>query len=58
MKAQIDEKIAEGFDCIKLKIGALDFDDEYSLLEEIRKHYGPEKMMLRVDANGAFTPKG
>ena len=35
MKAQIDEKIAEGFDCIKLKIGALDFDDEYSLLEEI-----------------------
>ncbi|MGB2165189.1 MAG: o-succinylbenzoate synthase, partial [Flavobacteriaceae bacterium] len=58
MKAQIDEKIAQGFDCIKLKIGALDFDDEYSLLEEIRKHYGPEQMMLRVDANGAFTPEG
>lgn len=58
MKAQIDEKIAQGFDCIKLKIGVLDFDDEYSLLEEIRKHYGPEQMMLRVDANGAFTPEG
>ena len=56
MKAQIDEKIAQGFDCIKLKIGALDFDEEYSLLKEIRKHYTPEQMMLRVDANGAFTP--
>jgi L-alanine-DL-glutamate epimerase-like enolase superfamily enzyme len=56
MKAQIDQKIAQGFDCIKLKIGALDFDDEYSLLEEIRKYYDPEQMMLRVDANGAFAP--
>ena len=56
MKAQIDQKIAQGFDCIKLKIGALDFDDEYSLLEEIRKYYDQEQMMLRVDANGAFAP--
>ncbi len=56
MKTQIYEKIAQGFDCIKLKIGALDFEDEYSLLKEIRKDYGLEQMMLRVDANGAFTP--
>lgn len=56
MKAQIQEKIEQGFDCIKLKIGALDFREELSLLEEIRKSYGPEQMMLRVDANGAFAP--
>ena len=56
MKAQIQEKIEQGFDCIKLKIGALDFREELSLLEEIRKSYGREQMMLRVDANGAFAP--
>jgi o-succinylbenzoate synthase len=56
MKTQIDEKIAQGFDCIKLKIGALDFEDEYSLLKEIRKDYRPSQIMLRVDANGAFKP--
>ncbi len=56
MKAQIQEKIEQGFDCIKLKIGALDFREELSLLKEIRKSYGPEQMMLRVDANGAFAP--
>ena len=56
MKEKIDEKIAQGFDCIKLKIGALDFDVEYSLLKEIRKYYDSEQIMLRVDANGAFNP--
>lgn len=56
MKTQIEEKIAQGFDCIKLKIGALDFDEEYSLLKEIRKDYDPDQIMLRVDANGAFAP--
>ncbi|MAG19622.1 MAG: o-succinylbenzoate synthase [Flavobacteriaceae bacterium] len=58
MKAQIEEKISQGFDCIKLKIGALDFNEEYSLLEEIRNNYSTEKIMLRVDANGAFAPEG
>ena len=36
--------------------GALDFDQEYSLLKEIRKDYDPDQIMLRVDANGAFAP--
>jgi o-succinylbenzoate synthase len=56
MKSQIEEKIAQGFDCIKLKIGALDFNEELSLLKEIRKSFSPDQMMLRVDANGAFAP--
>ena len=54
MKRQIDEKLAEGFRCIKLKIGALDFDSELQLLHFIRQYFTPEQIEIRVDANGAF----
>lgn len=57
MKEQIEEKLAHGFNCIKLKIGAIDFDKELALLSLIRQHFGPETIEIRVDANGAFTPK-
>lgn len=56
MKRQISEKIEEGFRCIKLKIGALDFDTELELLKNIRKEFSPEEIEVRVDANGAFHP--
>ena len=55
MKDQIDEKIALGFDCIKMKIGAINIEKELSLLRFIRSHFSKEVMTLRVDANGAFT---
>ena len=48
------EKLAEGFHCIKLKIGAINFDDELRLLGFIRQHFTPEQVEIRVDANGAF----
>ena len=54
MKQQIEEKLAEGFRCIKLKIGAIDFDKELQLLAYIRQHFTPEQVEIRVDANGAF----
>ncbi|MFV8366440.1 o-succinylbenzoate synthase [Flavobacterium sp. XS1P27] len=54
MKQQIEEKLADGFTCIKLKIGAIDFDKELQLLRFIRKHFTPEQVEIRVDANGAF----
>jgi O-succinylbenzoate synthase len=54
MKQQIEEKLKQGFHCIKLKIGAIDFDKELQLLSYIREHFGPEKIEIRVDANGAF----
>ena len=54
MKQQIEEKLAEGFRCIKLKIGAIDFDKELQLLGFIRQHFSPEQVEIRVDANGAF----
>jgi len=55
MKQQIEEKIADGFRCIKLKIGAIDFDRELALLAFIRQNFSPEQIEIRVDANGAFT---
>ena len=54
MKQQIEEKLAEGFTCIKLKIGAIDFDKELDLLRYIRQHFTSEQIEIRVDANGAF----
>jgi L-alanine-DL-glutamate epimerase-like enolase superfamily enzyme len=55
MRRQISAKLEEGFGCIKIKIGAIDFDKELSLLRAIRKQYGPTEIELRVDANGAFS---
>ena len=55
MQQQIDEKLSDGFTCIKLKIGAIDFENEIELLAAIRKQYSKAKIELRVDANGAFS---
>ena len=54
MKQQIEEKLADGFRCVKLKIGAIDFDAELEILRFIRQHFTPEQVEIRVDANGAF----
>jgi o-succinylbenzoate synthase len=56
MRAQVEEKLAAGYRCLKLKIGALDFDRELALLHDIRQRFGPDQVTLRVDANGAFAP--
>lgn len=55
MQDQIEEKLASGFTCIKLKVGAIDFRQELKLLEGIRSRYDASKIVLRVDANGAFS---
>ncbi len=55
MKQQIEEKIAQGFTCIKLKIGAIDFDKELGLLRFIRQNFDEKTIEIRVDANGAFN---
>lgn len=54
MKEQIDEKLASGFSCVKLKIGAIDFAKELDLLRYIRTHFSADEIELRVDANGGF----
>lgn len=55
MKQQIEEKLETGFNCIKLKIGAIDFDKELGLLQFIRNHFSVADIEIRVDANGAFS---
>jgi o-succinylbenzoate synthase len=57
MKEQISEKLKQGFTCIKMKIGAIDFKTELDLLKSIRKEFSASEVELRVDANGAFSPK-
>ena len=56
MRAQIRQKLAAGYSCLKLKIGSLDFATELALLAEIRAEASPAELTLRVDANGAFGP--
>lgn len=56
MLARMQEKLDLGFRCIKLKIGAIDFDKELELLRIIRSAFPKDKVELRVDANGAFAP--
>ena len=56
MYRRIGEKMQQGFRCIKLKIGAIDFEKELELLAHIRRHFTPAQIELRVDANGAFSP--
>lgn len=57
MKEQIEQKIAENFTCIKLKIGAIDFNKELELLQFIRTHFDAKTIEIRVDANGGFSPE-
>jgi len=57
MLAQIKQKIASGFTCIKMKIGAIGFENEIDLLQYIRKQFSKDDIEIRVDANGAFSPK-
>ncbi|MDE7456244.1 MAG: o-succinylbenzoate synthase [Prevotella sp.] len=54
MQQRIEQKLEQGFRCVKLKIGAIDFARELELLERIRQRFGPREVQLRVDANGAF----
>ena len=39
-----------------MKVGALDFDQELTLLKTIRERFSKDEIVLRVDANGAFSP--
>ena len=55
MMGQVEQKLDEGWTCIKLKIGALDFDSELDILRSIRSRFSRDELELRVDINGAFT---
>ncbi|MCB0794310.1 MAG: o-succinylbenzoate synthase [Flavobacteriales bacterium] len=57
MRQRIRERTAEGFTCVKLKIGALGIEHELDLLRELRKDHPASEVQLRVDANGAFQAR-
>jgi o-succinylbenzoate synthase len=56
MLEQIEKKINDGYRVIKMKVGAIDFDEEINLIRQIRSHYPAGEISIRLDANGAFTP--
>lgn len=56
MEARIAEKVDKGFKCIKIKIGGIDFNEELKLIDHLRLAFPPEKLTIRLDANGAFSP--
>jgi o-succinylbenzoate synthase len=56
MIKQLEDKIDAGFNCIKIKVGAIDFHKELDILSKIRSRFSEQDMEIRVDANGAFTP--
>lgn len=56
MATRLEQKISQGFTCVKIKIGAIDFSDEMALIRRLRDRFGSEQIELRVDANGAFAP--
>lgn len=56
MMQQLEEKLAQGFRCVKLKIGAIDWERERTLIAHVRHRFGPDRVEIRVDANGGFTP--
>ena len=55
MLRRIEEKLQQGFHCIKLKIGAIEFEKELDMVKRIRKRFSHHEVQLRVDANGGFT---
>ena len=57
MLKQLEQKLKDGFGCIKMKIGAIDFEKETAILKSIRDNFSSEEIELRVDANGAFLPE-
>ena len=56
MLSRLEEKLSAGFHCVKLKVGAIDFERELDLVKRVREHFSPSDVELRLDANGGFTP--
>ena len=54
MLQRMEDKLEKGFRCVKLKIGAIDFEQELDLVKRIRDRFSFHEVELRLDANGAF----
>ena len=56
MLVRMEEKLSQGFRCVKLKVGAIDFNQELDLVRRIRERFSYHEVELRLDANGGFKP--
>ncbi len=54
MLSRMEEKLEKGFNCVKLKVGAIDFEEELDLVRRIRERFSHREVELRLDANGGF----
>lgn len=57
MLQRMEDKLAQGFRCVKLKVGAIDFEHEFDLVKRIRERFSHHEVELRLDANGGFKPE-
>ena len=58
MKGQIKEKIAQGFRCLKMKIGAIDFESENAITKyQPNNNFSLEKTSFSFRRDGHFFPK-
>ncbi|MCF2443204.1 o-succinylbenzoate synthase [Dyadobacter sp. CY345] len=57
MVGQIEDKLEQGYTTLKMKVGAIDFDQECRILQSVRSRFSASQITLRVDANGAFKPE-
>ena len=55
MLERLEQKMNQGFRCVKLKVGAIDFDQELDLVRRIRDRFSYHEVQLRLDANGGFN---
>ena len=55
MLQRMEQKLEQGFRCVKLKVGAIDFDRELDLVKRIRQRFSHHEVELRLDANGGFS---
>ena len=55
MLERMEQKLQQGFHCVKLKIGAIDFDQELDLVKRIRDRFSRREVEIRLDANGGFS---
>ncbi|MBR4897292.1 MAG: o-succinylbenzoate synthase [Prevotella sp.] len=55
MLCRMEQKLEQGFRCVKLKVGAIDFDQELDLVKRIRERFSHREVELRLDANGGFS---
>ena len=57
MIARLEQKLDDGFACVKLKVGAIGIEDELDLLRHVRRRFSEKDVVLRVDANGGFSSR-